>query len=1474
MICHFDYYKITKQLILHNDTHTSLNHHSMHMSLYAFLFVFLIIHDGSRRILMKKIRKLSALLLSLTLLFTLIPVHALSDEESETPLQSEEIVSEDWSEEEETIVPEDVLLSEEEADDESSADETIIADEETHSENEQDAIIPPEKEEPVPEEESTQRATGAVAPEPLFSNGNPKEHQNLPKYADLPSKYDSRDLNIITSIKDQGSYGTCWAHGAAACVETYMIKNKLTDPDTGKPATTDINLSETHIAWYSYTDAYDRLNMLAGDTTTPTKNYLKIGGWHYFTAFTMMRGTGPVSESIEDLKYSNAKKEGFGDTYAFSQSSALVTDMYLIPNTYRDEVKAALMKHGAASIPYWHHDYYFNQDETAYCARFDEDYDSANHIVTLIGWDDNYSKDNFKTDYGPLHDGAWLVKGSWGTDTGDEGYYWISYEDTVLCANASAFYTAVNEGTYDNIYQYDGTLSRSKLSSTTGYMRLANVFTANTYEELKAAAIYIEGENLEYEADVWRLTEGNNPATGLHAGHVTGTFDYTGYHHVDLNPIRLAPGERYSIVFTIKGKSADENGVYFNAWFDNDYKKSNQYTTDHIQHAGVSFFQTDASQKSWSEMEDGNLRIKAYTCNTDVQTIKPVNTDIEIGKEQSIIIEGLKGSDVLGTTNYTGSLPDGMELYRGTDDIRIVGIPEKEGTYYIRYAFTLKDSKTGILEVRIRVKPEAERSSELILLKAESMVDYPLMIAGNDVEFISFEVISGNIPPGTEIDHDSHVLSGFTRKKGIYEFTLRAYDAHNNEYDHRVRAVVFSSETIDKAVIDLSHGPLYLSNDTYDSYVLPSLNSLRADGSIRISTQGSLTYLDLNQDGGNDISVRSHNDAMVLELVKPVTLLREYKFNVTESAGSAQYIRNITFLLPFKAVEAYTMDLDFHDKTMSIDEYTAHLMWPLYVMERDGQISQRNADGLVYIDLDQDGNEDLIVNIGTETVIFSAADTNNQTHYEISTTEAQQTEIADYSWSAKKIIFLMPEPIEKYGISIDNVEVTSRNRADILKNGIFSFDGINVLYVHGDYEAEARGIYNYGLDNLLIRTENDSSISSYFAAIRADRNTTISGTAALKLTSEVDCAVYASGDCVLSIVSANIEADGKWGISGPSVSALTKLRISKSAISAAGTRGAVCDFGGGIEITDCYIAKPLNGKISDDKCHIADSENVTANEVSITVEKPLPPVIFTKDSVPAVGCTLSVDIEEMAEMDDVLMEAYLSDEIAYRWYRNGSFMSSVTGDSLKLSNQSVNTDIHVTISFGPYQIRSEKIRIKANPFEDISEDRFFYVPVLWAYYHNPQVTVGTDPSHFSPDATCTRAQVVTFLWRSMGTPDVMNPLNPFIDVKEDRYFYKAVLWALEADVTKGTSADRFSPDQGCSRAQVVTFLWRTKGSPEPKTTVNPFKDVKEDRYFYKAVLWALENGITVGTSPDRFSPDATCTRGQIATFLYRAMALD
>ncbi len=175
-----------------------------------------------------------------------------------------------------------------------------------------------------------------------------------------------------------------------------------------------------------------------------------------------------------------------------------------------------------------------------------------------------------------------------------------------------------------------------------------------------------------------------------------------------------------------------------------------------------------------------------------------------------------------------------------------------------------------------------------------------------------------------------------------------------------------------------------------------------------------------------------------------------------------------------------------------------------------------------------------------------------------------------------------------------------------------------------------------------------------------------------------------------------------------------------------------------------------------------------------------------------------------------------------------------------------------------------------NPFVDVEEDDYFFDPVMWAVSEG--ITNGVDATHFGPKQECNRAQIVTFLWRAAGSPEPTTTQNPFTDVDSDDYYYKAVLWAVEEGITNGISATMFGPKQICSRAQIVTFLWRAAGSPEPATTQNPFADVDSDDYYYKAVLWAVEEGVTNGMNATTFGSKLNCTRAQAITFLYRVYA--
>ncbi len=171
-------------------------------------------------------------------------------------------------------------------------------------------------------------------------------------------------------------------------------------------------------------------------------------------------------------------------------------------------------------------------------------------------------------------------------------------------------------------------------------------------------------------------------------------------------------------------------------------------------------------------------------------------------------------------------------------------------------------------------------------------------------------------------------------------------------------------------------------------------------------------------------------------------------------------------------------------------------------------------------------------------------------------------------------------------------------------------------------------------------------------------------------------------------------------------------------------------------------------------------------------------------------------------------------------------------------------------------------------FSDVKSGAWYEIPVAWAY--GKGITGGVGEGKFGPNKKCTREEVMVFLWAANGSPEPENTVNPFKDVKKKDYYYKAVLWAVENGITGGIDDTHFGVGRVCDRAQVVTFLWAAAGSPEPETTENPFTDVKKKDYYYKAVLWAVENGITAGTTPTTFSPAKECTRAQVVTFLYAA----
>ncbi len=190
------------------------------------------------------------------------------------------------------------------------------------------------------------------------------------------------------------------------------------------------------------------------------------------------------------------------------------------------------------------------------------------------------------------------------------------------------------------------------------------------------------------------------------------------------------------------------------------------------------------------------------------------------------------------------------------------------------------------------------------------------------------------------------------------------------------------------------------------------------------------------------------------------------------------------------------------------------------------------------------------------------------------------------------------------------------------------------------------------------------------------------------------------------------------------------------------------------------------------------------------------------------------------------------------------------------------------VNYIPYEQGQEPVWSGDSPFLDVPVGAFYAAPVAWAVENN--ITSGATADSFDPNGQCLRAQVVTFLWRAEGCPKPTSTVNPFVDVKETDFYYDAVLWAVENNITSGSDATHFNPKGVCNRAQVVTFLHRAKNSPAPASMELPFTDVPSNAWYAAPVAWAVETGVTAGLTTTTFGPNAACNRAQVVTFLYRA----
>lgn len=364
----------------------------------------------------------------------------------------------------------------------------------------------------------------------------------------VPESYDLREQGIITSVKDQGSDGMCWAFATLGAAESHLLKYYETDLDN----INDMDLSEEQVGYFLYTPDPQPLSPTYGDAIIQAKK--GASGGNALHASFFLSTVGIQEEAY--LPYQGCS--GFHSEYQRKQAAYRMTGsetmLSVQTNSERETIKKRMMQNGGIYVAFHSSgaNYYDNGTTYAYY-QSDSSYYNANHAVLLIGWDDNYAKENFDPKEQPKNNGAWLAKNSWGDGKLDDGYFWISYEDTSLGEYASFTFEPREDS--GNIYYYDG----AGYSVAYSFDSVANVFRAEEDETLSRVGFYqtsYNGNNPKYQIQVYRLSEtATDPTDGELLLDTTGHSGGFGYQEITLpETVSLQKNERFSVVLSMKIK--------------------------------------------------------------------------------------------------------------------------------------------------------------------------------------------------------------------------------------------------------------------------------------------------------------------------------------------------------------------------------------------------------------------------------------------------------------------------------------------------------------------------------------------------------------------------------------------------------------------------------------------------------------------------------------------------------------------------------------------------------------------------------------------------------------------------------------------------------------------------------------------------------------------------------------------------------
>ena len=370
---------------------------------------------------------------------------------------------------------------------------------------------------------------------------------SLRREAGIPSSYDSRDFGMVTEAKNQGAYGTCWAFAVMSAAESSLISQNIMD----KP-----DLSELHFAYFMYHCTDDPLGNIGNDSNTimsSNSNFLNIGGADIYNMFALAAWRGAANES--EYPYEDASVNMSIDSSEAYNDVVHLQNVDIMSMTNKEAVKRHIMEHGSVtSSIYLMNNYNYNSIKHSY---YQNSTTKANHEISIIGWDDDYSADNFNSTVKPSADGAWLIKNSWGLENGDCGYYWVSYEEPTI--DSLFYFDTQSSQLHDNLYAHDdfggsGALSVSPDGDEVVYF--SNVYCAEEDGYVTDVMIDCMFPSDCYEITIYtNLSNNSNPASGKAHRAASGVMDHTGYQIIKLNkPVQINCGEFFSVAAKVSGE--------------------------------------------------------------------------------------------------------------------------------------------------------------------------------------------------------------------------------------------------------------------------------------------------------------------------------------------------------------------------------------------------------------------------------------------------------------------------------------------------------------------------------------------------------------------------------------------------------------------------------------------------------------------------------------------------------------------------------------------------------------------------------------------------------------------------------------------------------------------------------------------------------------------------------------------------------